>query len=323
VPGEAGDCDLRLLKDALTGSRDPAGGGVGSRRRRGAALLMAVLLRRGLTVVPRMPATEPHSISPPRRPILWLVARVLAPLGFVIVPDRLARTRPREPASPAHNLRGAIRDAEREYGLYWPGRAETMVGRRRLDNVEWCVRDVLDRDVPGDLIETGVWRGGTTILMRAVLAQRGDSRRCVWVADSFQGLPKPDASSYPDDAGVDYTGFAELAVTEQQVRDNFARHGLLDGQVRFLAGWFRDTLPAAPIERLAVLRLDGDLYESTLDALQALYPKLSPGGYCIVDDYGALRSCRRAVDDYRRTNGITEELQAIDWTGAYWQRRSP
>jgi len=198
-----------------------------------------------------------------------------------------------------------------------------MVGRRRLAHVERCVLDVLDQGVPGDLIETGVWRGGVTILMRAVLAQSGDHERIVWVADSFEGLPAPDPTAFPLDAGVDYTAFTERTVPLEQVRQNFARYGLLDEQVQFLPGWFRDTLPDAPIHRLAVIRLDGDLYESTADALEALYPKLSPGGYCIVDDYGALTSCRRAVDDYRRADGITEELRPIDWTGAYWRRRDP
>ncbi len=90
--------------------------------------------------------------------------------------------------------------------------------------------------------------------------------------------------------------------------------------MRFLEGWFRDTLPNAPIESLAVIRLDGDLYESTTDALAALYPKLSPGGFVIVDDYGAFEPCRRAVDDYRATRGIDDAIEEVDWTGVCWRR---
>ena len=131
--------------------------------------------------------------------------------------------------------------------------------------------------VPGDLIETGVWRGGATILMRAILKARGVTDRVVWVADSFAGLPAPNAARYPLDAGINLHRFPQLAVTLERVQDNFRRYGLLDDQVRFLKGWFRDTLPAAPIERLAVLRLDGDLYESTIQALESLYDKLSAG----------------------------------------------
>ena len=195
-----------------------------------------------------------------------------------------------------------------------------MSGLRRLDNVEDCVLDVVDRGIPGDLAETGVWRGGTVILMRAVLAAVGDPDRVVWAADSFEGLPPPDLARHPQDAGVDYTGFPELSVGVRRVQDNFARYGMLDERVRFLPGWFRDTLPAAPIERLAVLRLDGDLYESTIDALDALYPRLSPGGYCIVDDFGAIPACRQAVEDYRARHGITEPLVPVDWTCVYWRR---
>lgn len=156
--------------------------------------------------------------------------------------------------------------------------------------------------------------------MRAVLAAHDDDERRVWVADSFQGLPKPDADAFPADAGLDYTMHPELSVGVQQVQANFARYGLLDDRVEFLPGWFKDTLPSASIDQLAVIRLDGDLYESTIDALEALYPRLSVGGYCIIDDYGALEACRQAVDDYRGANGITEEIRPVDWTGAYWRR---
>ena len=111
-----------------------------------------------------------------------------------------------------------------------------------------------------------------------------------------------------------------LQVSADQVRDNFDRYGLLDERVRFLEGWFADTLSTAPIERLAILRLDGDLYESTMDAFTALYPKLSVGGYVLVDDYGAWEPCRKAVDDYRAAHNITDEITPIDWTGIHWRR---
>ena len=174
----------------------------------------------------------------------------------------------------------------RSQGLDWPAEAETMIGMKRLDNVDFCVRSVLERGIPGDFIETGVWRGGTCILMRAALKAYGDTNRVVWAADSFAGLPPPDPR-YPQDEGSTFHNYSDLlGVSLDQVRENFRRYGLLDDQVRFLKGWFKDTLPAAPIPRLAIARLDGDLYASTMDALEALYPKLSQGGYLIVDDYG-------------------------------------
>jgi O-methyltransferase len=216
--------------------------------------------------------------------------------------------------------RAEFNPGARAEGRDWPAEAETMIGLGRLDNLQHCVTDVVRRGVPGDLIETGTWRGGAAIFMRAVLKALGDETRVVWVADSFQGLPKPDPVRYPADAGDDHWTVAELIVSLDEVKANFARYDLLDDQVRFLPGWFRDTLPTAPIEKLAVLRLDGDMYESTTDALRWLYPKLSPGGYCIVDDYGAIAACRRAVEDYRAQHGIAEPFEWIDWSGIFWRR---
>lgn len=208
----------------------------------------------------------------------------------------------------------------RAEGADWPRTAHTMIGLRRLDNLQFCIEQVVRDDVPGDLVETGVWRGGATIFMRAVLKAHGVTNRLVWVADSFQGLPQPDPARFPADADDELSSHEYLSVSLETVRENFNRYDLLDDQVRFLPGWFRDTLPTAPIGSLAVLRLDGDLYESTWEALESLYPKLSVGGYAIVDDYGAVPGCRRAVQDYRSRHGITDEIHEIDWTGVYWRR---
>jgi len=205
-------------------------------------------------------------------------------------------------------------------GMDWPAQAETMIGRKRLDQLRSCIEEVLLLGIPGDLIECGAWRGGATILMRAVLSAYGDAQRRVWVADSFEGLPPPDAGQYPADKGDQHHRSRQLAISLEKVMANFHRYGMLDDQVRFLPGWFTDSLPNAPIDQLAVLRADGDMYESTIEILTYLYPKVSAGGYCIIDDYGALPGCRQATDDYRRQQGITEPLQWIDWTGVYWRR---
>lgn len=212
--------------------------------------------------------------------------------------------------------------ALRAVGRDWPSRAESMIGLRRMDNIQHCVQTVLDDDVPGDLIETGVWRGGACIFMKANLVARGDRTRTVWVADSFQGLPPPDPARFPADAGDRLHTMGGLGVGVAQVRHNFERYGVLDDRVRFLVGWFKDTLPTAPIEQLAVMRLDGDMYESTWQAIEALYPKLSPGGFCIVDDFGSHQSqAGKAVHDYRAAHGIDEEIVDIDGFGAFWRKR--
>jgi O-methyltransferase len=210
---------------------------------------------------------------------------------------------------------------KRELGLDWPADAETMIGMQRLTSLQRCVETVLADDIPGDLVECGVWRGGASILMRAVLAAYGDETRCVWLADSFAGVPPPDTANYKADKGIRLDRAADvLAVSEADVRANFQRYGLLDDQVRFLPGWFKDTLHDAPIDRIAVLRLDGDLYESTIQALDALYPRLSPGGFCIIDDYHAIEACRQAVTDYRAKHGVSAEIVEIDGTGVLWRK---
>lgn len=156
--------------------------------------------------------------------------------------------------------------------------------------------------------------------MRGLLAAHAATDRTVWVADSFQGLPAPVLP--PDVAlGLDLSRekFPSLAIDEETVRRAFSAHDLLDDQVRFLKGWFAHTLPTAPIERLALLRVDGDLYSSTRDALDALYDRVSPGGFVIVDDY-FLPNCRKAVDEFIVERRVTAQIERIDWTGIYWRK---
>lgn len=207
----------------------------------------------------------------------------------------------------------------RAEGRDWPVYAPTMVGLERLRNVRACVESVLADEVPGDLIEAGCWRGGVAILMRGILAAHAVTDRSVWAADSFAGLPPPDEERYPADAGDQNHTAEELAVSLDEVCGNFRRFGLLDERTRFLEGWFKDTLPGMRDRSWAVVRLDGDLYESTMDGLVNLYPGLSVGGYLIIDDF-AFDNCRAAVEDYRREHGITEQIESIDWTGAFWRR---
>ncbi|GFG73636.1 TylF/MycF/NovP-related O-methyltransferase [Mycobacterium botniense] len=217
--------------------------------------------------------------------------------------------------------RSPFDEHRRELGLDWPAEAETMIGMQRLTSLQHCVETVLADDIPGDLVECGVWRGGACILMRAVLAAYGDQTRCVWLADSFAGLPRPDPVKYKADKGIRSDLAAGiLGVSQAEVRANFERYGLLDERVRFLPGWFKDTLHDAPIDRIAVLRLDADLYESTIQALEELYPRLSAGGFCIIDDYHAMEPCRQAVTDYRTKYGVSAAIVEIDGTGVFWRK---
>jgi hypothetical protein len=214
---------------------------------------------------------------------------------------------------------GEFRPDVRNLGLDWPTTAFSMVGRKRLHNFRRLIERVIRNDIPGDIIETGVWRGGASILARAVLKAWKVTDRRIIVADSFQGLPPP-SEAWPADRDSDLHVYPELAISLEQVRANFASFDLLDEQVVFLKGWFRDTMPQVPSERLAIIRLDGDMYESTIDPLNHLYDRLSPGGWVIVDDYFMIPACKAAVQDFFAARGINPSLRPIDLCGVFFRK---
>lgn len=201
-------------------------------------------------------------------------------------------------------------------------RPMSMVGMKRLDNIQMSVETILTENIKGDLIETGVWRGGSVLLMKAILAANNEIDRKVFLADSFQGIPPVDLDAYPDDAihsGSDnMTVLKENSVSE--VRGFFERMNLLDDKVIFLEGWFEDTLATITTDSIAILRLDGDIYKSTWEALVNLYHKVSAGGFIIVDDYYSWEGCRKAVDNFRSQNDIQDQIIEVDWTCVYWRK---
>ena len=230
-------------------------------------------------------------------------------------------------AEPDHDSAHLASFVHRFTNHYIKSDAVSMLPKSRFDNLEYCINDILKNNIPGDLIETGVWRAGATIFMRAVLKANLVTDRTVWVADSFEGLPEPDAEKFPIEAKahagpVMTKAYQHFAVGLEVVKKNFSDYGLLDEQVKFLKGWFKESLPTAPIERLALLRLDGDYYESTMDGLVHLYDKLSVGGFVIVDDYGEdlWTYCRKAVDDFRDERNINTPIIKVDSKCYYWKK---
>jgi O-methyltransferase len=218
--------------------------------------------------------------------------------------------------------RGRAYDPQRRInGLDWPAQAFSMIGAKRMENLRQLARRAITENIPGDFIETGVWRGGACIMLRAILQAYGDTERRVFVADSFEGLPPPDLENFPKEKRKDLSkvAYPELAVSQEEVEDAFRKFDLLDDQVRFLKGWFKDTLPTVADRKFAIIRLDGDLYESTIQAFENLYPALSSGGFVIIDDY-SLSMCRAAVDDYRNDHGIADEIHTIDDSSVWWQK---
>jgi O-methyltransferase len=212
-----------------------------------------------------------------------------------------------------------LRGEDRQYraaGMDWPLHGLTMIGLNRLDDLQSCVESVCRDGVEGDVIEAGTWRGGASIFMRATLDALGQTGRTVYVADSFQGFPIADEVG---DLGTNDF----LAVPADEVREHFARFGLSEG-VELVEGFFEETLPTLADHRWAIVRLDGDTYEATRAALDALYPRLAVGGYLIVDDFGAMEQdeCRRAVEEFRGRHGIREPIEKVDWTCVRWRRES-
>jgi O-methyltransferase len=214
----------------------------------------------------------------------------------------------------------------RAEGRDWPAHGLTMVGLRRLNDLQRCVEQLVSDGIEGDLIEAGCWRGGASILMRATLDSLGETDRTVWAADSFQGFPRPGAPAGrergdPDTMELYLAVFDFLAAPQEEVQAAFERFGLKRG-TRLVPGFFEDTLPRLAAGPWSLIRLDADTYDSTLLALRCLYPRLTRGGYLIVDDYDALDECRAAVDRFREDHSITDPLEHVDWTCVRWRRSS-
>ena len=203
------------------------------------------------------------------------------------------------------------------YGHVITENGETMIGLARLNNFHFCISKVIEDEIEGDIIEAGVWKGGACILARAICKENKSNKK-VYVADSFEGLPKPDGK-YPADNGDPHHTMKFLNIDLDTVKENFKKYGLLDDKVVFIKGFFKDSLKEVPFKKLSVLRLDGDMYGSTWEALDYLYHKLSIGGYLIIDDF-FLPACIKAVNDFRSFHSIKEPIMSIDWTGVYWRK---
>lgn len=206
----------------------------------------------------------------------------------------------------------------RRTGRDWPTLADSMIGHFRMDNIQQCLNHVIEDDIEGDVIEAGVWRGGASIFMRGILKSYA-SNKIIYVADYFSGLPAP-SKDYPQDAEMNLHTFQQLSIPLEQVQMNFDRYGMLDGQVVFVPGLFKDTLHHLNDRQWSLIRLDGDMYESTMQSMEALYPQLSVGGYLIQDDYFQIPQAKQATDDYRDRMGISTPIEQIDWAGGYWRK---
>jgi Macrocin-O-methyltransferase (TylF) len=200
-----------------------------------------------------------------------------------------------------------------EWRLLSAVRRYTMLGPARLRTLYRLANQAEREHVPGSFVECGTCNGGSGAILARVASQSG---RPVWLFDSFQGLPEPTALD-----GAEATGWTGACLgNESSVREVLARVRTRPDGVNIISGWFDDTLEKSPTGPIALLHLDGDWYESTVTILEALYDRIDPRGYLVIDDYGHWVGCKRAVDEFFAKRHLTPVVVRSDYTGV-WLRK--
>ena len=192
----------------------------------------------------------------------------------------------------------------------------SMLGQRRLDNYAIAIMSAVYDRIPGHIIETGVWRGGASMLAAKTIEVLGNvEKRKVFFCDSFKGIPKVIGKAV---SGQDETAWTYHILNDNdvnRVREKVQSFGVDTSNVVYVEGYFNESIPALiknnPELTFSVIRLDGDTYFSTMDAIKELYPRLNKGGFIIIDDYIDWIGCKRAIDDYRREHSITEPITVV------------
>jgi hypothetical protein len=218
-----------------------------------------------------------------------------------------------------HDLDAQVRDTVETV------RPFTMTSGPRVIALCEAVRYIVDAKVPGDIVECGVWRGGSMMAIARTLLQRGDSSRGLYLFDTFDGMPAPterDVSFRGESADrllktEDKADAASVwcVASLDEVRRNMLSTGFPAAQIHCFKGRVEETVPTHAPDAIALLRLDTDWYESTRHELEHLYPRLVNGGVLVLDDYGHWQGARRAVDEYFAHSGHPPFLQRIDYSG--------
>lgn len=227
------------------------------------------------------------------------------------------------PYQPATPLQGLQDLSPAEHEIIRRVRSFTMTSLERLASLLQAVAYVHAAKIPGDFVECGVWRGGSTMAAALMFIHLGDTSRHLHLFDTFQGMSEPTDS----DKGIDGTSAEVLLAREKRgtgiwchasledVKRNLASTGYPADKITYHQGKVEDTVPTSDLSQIALLRLDTDWYESTHHELRHLYPLLSPGGPLIIDDYGHWSGARKAVDEYLGSLTMPMFLHRIDYTG--------
>jgi hypothetical protein len=232
--------------------------------------------------------------------------------------DRKRSAKRREPSLPVD-----LHSEAKFVAAYERCRAYTMTSPERMYALWNATRHVVAAGIAGDFVECGVWKGGSSMLAALALADAGDVTRPLWLYDTFEGMSEPTADDVdhkghdarPEWEAAKRTGDGWCASPLDDVRAALATTGAAKERLRFVVGKVEATIPREIPEKIALLRLDTDWYESTKHELLHLWPRLARGGVLIIDDYGHWAGARRAVDEFLATQKPPLLLDRIDYTG--------
>lgn len=204
-------------------------------------------------------------------------------------------------------------------------RPYTTTSDERVFSLIQAVKYVLRANIPGSIVECGVWRGGSMMAVAYTLKRLGEYDKDLYLFDTYEGMSKPtdaDINFKGEPASIrfeaskrsnDSSGWRYAPIEE--VQGNLLGTGYSRDKLKFIKGKVEDTIPDFAPSQISVLRLDTDFYESTQHELIHLYPRLSVGGVLLIDDYGHWQGCRKAVDEYFMHNRIPILLNRVDYTG--------
>lgn len=176
-------------------------------------------------------------------------------------------------------------------------------------------REIDRLSVPGDVVECGVYNGGSAALM-ASNCTRSPLDRKIWLFDSFQGLPQPTEKDGQKAQACCWWCHGDLS----KVEEVFEKLSIPETRTRIVKGWFHDTFPSVDIQDIALLHIDADWYESVKLCFERFYDSVRPGGFIVIDDYGHWEGARRATNEFLETRGINARLTKVDYTGRYFQK---
>jgi len=200
----------------------------------------------------------------------------------------------------------------------------TLTNPERIVSLIRAIKHIETNNITGDIVECGVWKGGSIMAALKTLRNLKSFDRNIYLYDTFEGMSEPTEidKSFRGESASDaflkrdeFWNRIECFSTLQEVKENIYKIDYPTENIHFVKGKVEDTIPDLKIpEKIAILRLDTDWYESTLHEMEYLFPKLVKGGIIIIDDYGHWKGCKKAVDEYLKNNNIELFLNRIDYT---------